>query len=139
MAIPYATVNDIEALYRPLSTAETARATVLLDTVSEILRAKAVAVHKNLDGMIATNPPLASVAKAVTCSVVMRILRQNMTDEPMTQESQSGLGYSWSGTYAIAGGGIDNAILPKELKDLGIRQQRYGVIDFYDPNGGGTC
>ena len=83
--------------------------------------------------MIEATPSLASVAKEVTVSAVSRILRQSTTGDAMTQESQSGLGYSWSGTYAVPGGGIGNAILPSDLKRLGLRRGRIGIIDFYDP------
>ena len=134
MAEPYATIDDVETLFRSLSATETAKATALLPIVSNELRIRAYNVNRNLDSMIETMPELADVAKEVVVSVVSRILRQNTTDEPMTQESQSGLGYSWSGTYAIAGGGIGNAILPSDLKRLGLKRARVGVIDFYDPS-----
>ena len=48
----------------------------------------------------------------------------------MTQYSQSALGYSVSGTYLVPGGGI--FIKNTELKILGLKNQRYGVIEFYD-------
>ena len=46
----------------------------------------------------------------------------------MTQESQSGLGYSWSGSYAVPGGGIANSILNNDLKKLGLKRQKIGVM-----------
>jgi hypothetical protein len=49
----------------------------------------------------------------------------------MTQESQSALGYTWSGTYAVAGGGIANAILKNDLKKLGIMRQQMGVVKIW--------
>jgi hypothetical protein len=52
----------------------------------------------------------------------------------MTQESQSALGYTWSGTYAIAGGGIAQAIMRNDLKRLGLKRQNYGVIEYYGEN-----
>jgi hypothetical protein len=57
-------------------------------------------------------------------------MRQSSTGEPMSQESQAALGYSWSGTYAIPGGGIAQAIMKNDLKRLGLRRQRMGVIDL---------
>lgn len=129
----YATLEDIYALFRPLNGDEVTRAAALLPVISDELRYRAMLVHKDLDAMITATPVLANVAKEVTVSAVSRILRQNLTSEPMTQESQSGLGYSWSGTYAVAGGGIGNAILPSDLKRLGLKRPRIGVIDFYDP------
>ena len=91
-------------------------------------------VGRDLDEMIEATPVLASVAKEVTVAAVSRILRQSTTGEAMSQESQAGLGYSWSGTYAVPGGGIGNAILPSDLKRLGLRRPRIGIIDFFDPN-----
>lgn len=44
----------------------------------------------------------------------------------MSQESQSALGYSWSGTFAVAGGGIANSILNNDLKKLGLLKQKMG-------------
>lgn len=129
----YATVSDVAILFRPLTNEEQAKATALLDIISDELRYRARQSGRDLDEMIASGWTPASVAKEVTVSAVIRVLRQDTSGEPMTQESQSGLGYSWSGTYAVPGGGIGNAILPSDLKRLGLKRQRMGVIDFYDP------
>lgn len=129
----YATVSDVTTLFRALTNEEQAKATALLDIISDELRYRARQSGRDLDEMIASGWTPASVAKEVTVSAVIRVLRQDNTGEPMTQESQSGLGYSWSGTYAVPGGGIGNAILPSDLKRLGLKRQRMGVIDFYDP------
>ena len=129
----YATVADVIALFRDLSNDEQTRTENLLPIISNELRYRAFLVGRDLDQMIVENPVLADVAKEVTVSAVSRILRQGTTGEAMSQESQSALGYSWSGTYAIPGGGIGNAILPSDLKRLGIKRARIGIIDFYDP------
>lgn len=129
----YATVSDVTTLFRALTNEEQAKATALLDIISDELRYRARQSGRDLDEMIASGWTPASVAKEVTVSAVIRVLRQDTSGEPMTQESQSGLGYSWSGTYAVPGGGIGNAILPSDLKRLGLKRQRMGVIDFYDP------
>ena len=133
MAEPFATLDDVEILFRTLSVDEQARADALLPVISDELRYRAFMVGRDLDAMIVLLPGLENVAKEVTVSAISRILRQNTTTEPMTQESQAGLGYSWSGTYAIPGGGIGNAILPSDLKRLGLKRPRIGVIDFYKP------
>lgn len=129
----YATVADVVTLFRALTNDEQTRVESLLPIISDELRYRAYLVNRDLDQMIIETPVLANVAKEVTVSAVSRILRQGTTGEAMTQESQSGLGYSWSGTYAVPGGGIGNAILPSDLKRLGIKRARVGVIDFYDP------
>ncbi len=138
MAEPYATITDVITLWRPLTNDEQIRTEALLPIISDELRVRAQAVGRDLDEMIETNPLLANVAKEVTVSAVSRVIRQNTTGDAMSQESQAGLGYSWSGTYAIPGGGIGNAIFPSDLKRLGLKRQRIGVIDFYDPRNDGN-
>lgn len=128
----YATVQDINDLWRPLTQDEQTRASKLIPLVCDALRYEAEKVGMNLDDMIAADTNLVSVAKTVTVDVVARVLRQSTDGDPMSQESQSGLGYSWSGTYAIPGGGISGAIMRNDLKRLGLRVQRYGVIEWYD-------
>ena len=128
MSTPFATINDIETLWRPLSSSEQSRAAALLPLVSDELRVLAKDVDKNLDEMAAADSAYASVLKIVTVDVTVRVLRQSTEGDAMTQESQSALGYSWSGTYAVAGGGIANAILNNDLKKLGLRGQQIGVM-----------
>lgn len=84
--------------------------------------------------MIEHDAVLVSVAKEVTVSVTFRILRQSTEGEPMTQMSQSALGYSVSGTFAVPGGGIGNAIMDRDLKRLGLKRPRIGTIELYGPN-----
>lgn len=128
----YATAADVAALTgKTYSNAETARIEALLPLVCDALRYEAKMVGRDLDEMIDDNIELASVAKVVTVDIVVRVLRQSQEGEPMTQETQSALGYSWSGTYAIPGGGIAGAIMRNDLKRLGIKRQRYGVIDLW--------
>lgn len=131
----YATVDDVATLWRPLSAEEQERVTALLPLVSDALRYEAVKVNKDLDLMIAAEPALDSVAKAVTVDIVARVMRQSTEGEAMTQESQAGLGYSWSGTYAVPGGGIANAIMKNDLKRLGLRRQQIGVMEIYGIEG----
>jgi len=127
----YATVQDVIDLWRPLTSDEQTRTTKLIPLICDELRVEAQKVGKNLDLMVSLDPALASVAKTVTVDVVSRVLRTSTDGDPMTQESQAANGYSWSGTYAIPGGGIANAIMKNDLKRLGLRCQRYGVIEWY--------
>ncbi len=125
----FATISDISALWRPLSTSETERAGALLPVVSDSLRSEASKVGKDLDAMIAEDETLASVAKSVTVDVVARTLMTSTDSEPMTQSSESALGYSVSGTYLVPGGGL--FIKKSELARLGLRRQRAGVVDLW--------
>lgn len=125
----FATVEDLATLWRPLKSDERDRAEELLTIVSDSLREEALKVGKNLDQMVAERPTFTSVVKSVTVDVVARTLMTSTTQEPMTQMTESALGYSWSGSYLIPGGGL--FIKNSELARLGLRRQRYGVIDFY--------
>lgn len=129
----FATVSDLIALWRQLSPGERERAEVLLPLVSDSLRMEAIKVGKNLDQMIEETPELASVAKSVTVDVVARTLMTPTDETPMTQMTQSGLGYSVSGTYLVPGGGL--FIKRSELARLGLRRQQIGVINLYDAQG----
>lgn len=127
MSTPFATVTDIQTLWRPLTASEQIRAEALLPLVSDEIRVIAKSVNKDVDEMIAADSAYESVVKVVTVDVTARVLRQSTTGEAMTQESQAALGYSWSGTYAVAGGGIANSILKNDLKKLGLLNQQIGA------------
>jgi len=127
----FATLSDVLAISGTnYTSAEQERIETLLPLVCSSLRFEADKVGKDLDTM-AEDASYASVLKLVTCDIVIRAMRQTQTGDPLSQESQSANGYSWSGTYAIPGGGIANAIMNNDLKRLGLRRQKYGVIDFY--------
>lgn len=134
MAEAFATVEDVELLGgKALTADETTRTAALLPLISDLLRNEANKVGRNLDGMIVADETGAygSTVKLVTVDIAIRVLRQDTSGEPMSQESQSGLGYTWSGTYAIPGGGIASAIMRNDLKRLGLRRQRIGALDIY--------
>lgn len=124
----YATVTDITTLWRPLTASETERAGALLLPVSDELRVLASQVGKDMDAMVSASEVYANLVRIVTVDVVSRVLRQSTEGDAMTQESQSALGYSWSGTYAVPGGGIANAIMKNDLKRLGLLNQSIGVM-----------
>lgn len=135
----FATIVDVTALYRALTAAEQTRAEALLPVVSDSLRVEAQKVGRDLDAMIAqdTTGALANVAKSVTVDVLARVLMTSTNAEPMSQISQSALGYTVSGTYLVPGGGL--FIKKSELARLGLRRQRYGVMEFYDDDPGNNC
>lgn len=125
----FATVDDLITLWRAMSPEETTRAEALLPVVSDRLRIEAKKVGKDIDQMNVDSVAYANVLKSVTVDIVARTLMTSTNQEPMTQYSQSALGYSVSGTFLTPGGGL--FIKRDELKALGLRTQRYGVIDFY--------
>lgn len=131
---PFATVQDVQTLWRPLTAEEQSRAEALLPLVSDEIRVIGMQHGKNIDKWVAADSTYASVVKIVTVDVTTRILRQNTQGDAMTQESQSALGYSWSGTYAVAGGGIANSILNNDLKKLGLLKQKIGGEFIWHPD-----
>ena len=132
MANAYATVQDVATLWRPLSADETTRATALLPVVSDVLRQEAHNLGRDLDAMIANGDVLESVVKSVTVDITGRVLMESTNSEPQTQFSQSALGYTVSGTYLVPGGGI--FVKRAELARLGLKRQRYGVLENYGRN-----
>ncbi|SQG93502.1 phage Gp19/Gp15/Gp42 family protein [Streptococcus dysgalactiae subsp. equisimilis] len=125
----FATTDDVILLWRPLSVDELKRANALLKVVSDTLRMEADKVGKDLDKTMVDKPYFANVIKSVTVDIVARTLMTSTQGEPMTQESQSALGYTWSGSYLVPGGGL--FIKDSELKRLGLKKQRYGGIELY--------
>lgn len=125
----YATIDELTKLWRKMTAEEQSRAEELLDVVSDSLRYEAKKCEKDLDQMIESTPPLATVAKSVTIDIVARTLMTSTNREPMSQFSESAMGYTQSGTFLVPGGGL--FIKDTELARLGIRRQRMGVIDLY--------
>lgn len=124
----FAEVQDIIDLWREVTPQEKERAEKLLPIISDSLRMEAKKVGKDLDKMLEADTELVNVAKSVTVDVVARTLMTSTDSEPMTQTTESALGYSFSGTYLVPGGGL--FIKKSELARLGLRRQKVGVIDF---------
>src|SRR5690625_2026432 len=131
---PFATIDDLINLWRPLKQDEMNRADALLPIVSNRLRQEADNVGKDIDQMIDESETYKDVVKSVTVDIVARTLMTSTDQEPMKQYSESALGYSVSGTFLTPGGGL--FIKRDELKALGLRKQRYGVINFYGDDKG---
>jgi len=127
----FATTKDLEILWRALKPGEEERAKSLLEVVSNSLRVEAKKYNKDLDKMV-EDDAYASVVKSVTVDVVARTLMTSTDQEPMTQTSEAAMGYSWSGSYLVPGGGL--FIKNSELARLGFKRQRMGVIEPYDTN-----
>ncbi|MGH1775802.1 phage Gp19/Gp15/Gp42 family protein [Enterococcus raffinosus] len=126
---PFATITDLSNLWRTLKMDEVDRAESLLEVVSDSLREEAHKVGKDLDTMTEERPSYATVVKSVVVDVVARTLMTSTNQEPMTQFSEGAMGYSVSGSYLVPGGGL--FIKDSELKRLGLRRQKMGVIEPY--------
>ena len=129
----FATLEDMTILWRAMTPSEEKRADALLKIVSDSLRVEASKVGKNLDNMVESDEAYASVVKSVTIDATARTLMTSTNSEPLSQMSQSALGYTVSGTYLVPGGGL--FIKKSELARLGLRRQRIGVMDLYGVEG----
>lgn len=125
----FATIEDIRTLWRALTPEEEERALALLQKVSSILRSEADKVGKDLDLMIQQKPYLADVATSVTVDVVARALATPTNQEPVSQFTESAMGYSYSGTYLVPGGGV--FIKNAELARLGLKRQKMGGMKLW--------
>lgn len=125
----FATTEDIRKLWRALTPEEEERASALLQKVSSILRSEADKVGKDLDLMIQQKPYLADVATSVTVDVVARSLATPTNQEPVSQFTESAMGYSYSGTYLVPGGGV--FIKKAELARLGLKRQKMGGMKLW--------
>lgn len=125
----FATTEDIRKLWRALTPEEEERASALLQKVSSILRSEADKVGKDLDLMIQQKPYLADVATSVTVDVVARALATPTNQEPVSQFTESAMGYSYSGTYLVPGGGV--FIKNAELARLGLKRQKMGGMKLW--------
>ena len=133
MGAAFATLAELEALTGVRYTDDDlTRAEEMLPLVSDLIRVEGRKYGVDVEAKIESDSAYESVVKMITCDVVGRAMRQSKTGEPMSQESQSGLGYSWSGTYAIPSGGVAMSLMNNERKMLGFRRQRYGVMELWD-------
>ena len=70
----FATVDELQELWRPLKLDEQKRAEALLKVVSASLRVEAEKVGKDLDKLFVANESYACVVKSVVVDVVARTL-----------------------------------------------------------------
>lgn len=133
MSTAFVTIAELEALAGVRYTDDDlTRVEAMLPLVSDLIRVEGRKYGVDVDAKIESDSAYESVVKMITCDVVSRAMRQSKTGEPMSQESQSALGYSWSGTYAIPSGGVAMSLMNNERKMLGFKRQRYGVMELWD-------
>ena len=124
----YVSMDDVICLWRPLKRDEINRVDYLIPVVEDNLRLEARKAGKDLD-ILAQDETYRSVLKSVIVDVVARTLMTSTDSEPMTQFSESALGYSYSGNFLVPGGGL--FIGKSELNKLGLRKQKIGVREIY--------
>lgn len=132
MGAVYASVEDITALGRSLTNQQSEAADVLLEQASAKLRLFAQKYGKNIDTMIAdpvTGEDFALAVKSVVVQAVCRALDSVESNTVASQGTESIGAYSLTMSYLNAGQSL--YFLRNELKDLGLMQQRYGLLDMY--------
>lgn len=133
MSTAFITASELQTLSGVAYTGDNLeRVESMLPLVSDLIRTEGKKYGVDVDARIEMDGAYESVVKLITCDVIVRSMRQSTTGDPLSQESQSGLGYTWSGTYAIPGGGVAMSLMNNERKLLGFRRQRYGVMELWD-------
>lgn len=114
----YATVDDLEARWRPLSTTEQDRAEVLLDDAAVYLSA--------LVTVDDSDQAQADVLKVVSCSMVQRVMSSDVDTFGVSQTSMTAGSYTQSMTFANPSGDFYLTAMEKRL--LGIASSKLGTI-----------
>lgn len=122
------TIEQVESLFRPLTIDERKRAEALIPVVTASLKQEAKKSGQDLEKMIEEGELYEEVFQSVVVDVVTRTILTSTTSEPMTQMSQSALGYSVSGTFLVPGGGL--FIKKSELSRLGLRRQKIRMVNL---------
>lgn len=128
MGAVYATIQDVQTYWRPLTQAEQAKATTMITDASAKIRLKASQRGKDFDAMLTEDTDLANAAKTIVCKCVINAMKM-LESVPATQFSESAGGYTVSGTYYTPGGGL--SISKKDWAELGLATQGYGGLDVY--------
>lgn len=124
----YATTNDVITLWRELSADELVKVEEIIELVSSMIRIEGSKQGIDTDDKAINNKDWANIAKLVTVAVVKRYMNESDDSTQLSQSTQSALGYSLTGTYIVGGGGIK--LLNNELKQLGFKSQRLGIIEM---------
>ena len=124
----FATVQDIISLKRALSADEQTRASALLPVVSDIIRVAGDSAGKDIDALVQESPEYANVVKSVTVGVVLRELDTPAGTLPATQSTESAGGLSL--TYTLPNASDTIRLWPSDLKTLGLKKQRIGVLEL---------
>lgn len=114
----YATVDDLEDFWRPLSEAEQARATVLLALASSRLRLYGKKVGVDVDAQVQDDPDYAQTAQWVVMEATKRALSTPVDTPPVDSFQQTAGPYSENYRFTNPSG--DLWFKKAELASLGI-------------------
>ena len=121
---PFATVQDLEARWRPLTPTEATRAATLLVDASVM-----VAVMCDKAGVPLPDTPadlLAATLKAIVCDVVKRAMQSPIDQGAGKSEQRTAGPYSEMNTYATPSG--DMYMTASEKSRLGIGKQHISSV-----------
>lgn len=122
------TTNDLISRWRTMSSDELTKAQILIDDYEAYLHLFAEDKGINLDEKL-EDTNYQRVFKAVVCDCVANEMVSLIEAPAMSQMSQSGLGYSVSGTYLNPSGGL--FIRNNQLKTLGLMKQKGRSVSIY--------
>ena len=114
----YATVDDLEDFWRPLSEAEQARATVLLALASSRLRLYGKKVGVDVDAQVQDDPDYAQTVQWVVMEATKRALSTPVDTPPVDSFQQTAGPYSENYRFTNPSG--DLWFKKAELASLGI-------------------
>lgn len=119
MVAPFATVSDLEARWRTLSTAEKARATALIDDASALI----LDLSPDVEDWAS-----ATTLKAIVCAMVKRVMQGPADLDGVTQHQQAAGPFQQGVTFANPSG--DLYLTKLEKKRLKIGTQRAFMVDL---------
>lgn len=125
---PFATVEQLEAYWKPLNETEEARATLMLEMASNRLLLIGEQVSVDVQSKVDTSAPYASVAQWVVMEATKRAMNTPIDQPPVDEFSQTAGPYSENYKYTNPSG--DLWFKKSELASLGLYgNQRLGSIN----------
>lgn len=119
----YATVSDLVGRWRPLSsTADTQRATVLLEDAAEEIRSEFAREGWTVEGRIAEGAVTERALLITSVEMVKRAMLAPVDQAPMQQMQQTAGPFSQSGTFVNPTG--DLYLTKKDRRRLGLGGQQ---------------
>ena len=120
---PFATVADLEAGWRTLSTDETARATELLSRASQTI------LDEDRREVLAALTTITTTHIRIVCNMVRRALAVPVDQIPMTQYGETRGPFSEQMTFSNPGG--DLYLTKAERRQLGFGRMSAGGSDMW--------
>lgn len=123
--VPFATTDDLADRWRPLTEAEEARATVLLDDASQLI------LDEDLRGILDDLTSPTSTLTRIVCAMVKRAMMAPIGDSaPVSQMQQAAGPFSMSATFQNPAG--DLYLSASERRALRFNRQRAASVDMWD-------